>query len=161
MNFQTDDSFVECGGEICQQVIGIPICIVKVFLCLLTCYSTHNAQRTRTDFLSAPRKIRVMVRFFIRLSQRTRTDFLWPTKNLTYLTIFHWCDLAHTAQFFIGVIVLENWHCLIKSLRFFYWTEVSAHGPIFNRRQIVDGNLGLIYFWTKKSDKKSVRVRWA
>ena len=54
-------------------------------------------------------KVGVKVWFLIKVSQRTWTDLLTRTKHQTYLMIFYECHLAHTAQFFILVIVLWQW----------------------------------------------------
>ena len=142
---------------------------------------TPIGQCTRIDILwsVAPRKNRSEGPiFFMGLSQRTRTDFLSLTKHQTYLTIFlSECHLAHT------VLILYRSYCVVAMAGkaplldyvtpIFYWTEVSAHGVIFYRRQIV-GMERSDFFLTKSQhtwtnfhsdffvcDKKSVCVRLA
>ena len=97
------------------------------------------------------KELREKVGFFSGVSQRTRTDFLWQTKHRTYLTIFNrsviWCTRP---DFFIRFCAWQ-WqvrsHCWIKSLRFCR-TEVSAHIPIFCRKQLRE-KIGAIFYRTK------------
>ena len=96
-------------------------------------------------------KVGVKVRFFIRVSQRTRTDFLSQTKHRTYLTIFYrsviWCTRPDFLSELLCVTMTGGVPLFDYITPIFYRTEVSAHGPIFCRKQ--------------PQDKKSVGVCWA
>ena len=87
-------------------------------------------------------KIGVKVQFFIGLSQRTRTDFLSHTKNQTYLAIFYQSVILRTRPDFLSELLCLTMAGEVPLLDYitpiFYWTEVSAHGPIFYRRPIVE-----------------------
>ena len=126
-----------------------PMVTLWVWTCKVSPYPLRYSNflmRYSTFLRSSEKKLEGPI--FIGVSQRTRTDFLSQTKHRTYLTIFLFG--AH-GPFFIWVIVLENgkrWPIVWLRHPHFCRTEVSAHGPIFYRRQIV-------------YDKKSVRLRWA
>ena len=66
-------------------------------------------------------KIRVRVRFFIRLSQSTWTDYSFGAHGPTFYCSYCAVTLA-------GNVLLSDYVTPI-----FYWTEVSAQGPIFYR----------------------------
>ena len=99
-------------------------------VCLMP--STHGPIFCRKELWE---KVRVKVKFFIRVSQGTRTDFLSQTKQPTNLKIFYGSVICrkHGLIFYQSYCVWQ-WqtrsHCWITSLRFFIGLK-SVHTDRF------------------------------
>ena len=121
-------------------------------------------------------KVGVKVRFFLGLSQRTRPIFCRKQLREKVEVILYQSKSQRTRTDFLlellCVTIAGKVSLLDDVTLIFYQNEVSAHGPIFCRKQLRE-KIGAILYRSKSqrtrtdlhSDflstiKKSVRVRW-
>ena len=111
--------------------------------------SNHGAIFCRKELRE---KVRVKVRFFLGLSQRTRPIFCRKQLREKIGPIFSQTKSQPTRTDFLSellcVTIAGEVSLLDDVTLIFYQTEVSAHGPIFCRKQLRE-KIGAILYWSK------------
>ena len=97
-------------------------------------------------------KVGVKVRFFLGLSQRKRPTFCHKQLREKICPIFSRTKSQRTLTDFLSellcVTIADEVSLLDDVTSISHWTEVSAHGPIFCRKQLRE-KIGAILYMSK------------